>query len=428
MTAPYRADERWALAEDGADPLASFRGEFEIPEGPGGRSLVYLCGNSLGLMPKRVRPLLERELDDWARLGVEGHMRGRTPWYAYHENFRETGARLVGAEPGEVVMMNGLTVNLHLMMVSFYRPAGSRTKVLIEESAFPSDAYAVASHLRTRGLDPDDAVLVARPRPGEATLRTEDLELLLRERGSEIALVLLPGVQYYTGQRLDLPRLTDAAHRAGAIAGFDLAHAAGNVPLALHQWDVDFAVWCNYKYLNAGPGAGAGCFVHRRHGRDLSLGRYAGWWGNDPETRFRMHLNQRFVPREGADGWQISNPNIFSLTPLLASLEQFDRAGMDRLRAKALRLTGYLEFLIDRLSPGRIEIITPRDPEARGCQLSLLVRDRARELFEAIRSRDVLPDFRQPDVIRMAPVPLYNGFHDVWRAGRVLEELVGRAD
>ena len=376
MTETYSTDEAWARAQDAADPLAGLRDEFELPAGADGRPLVYLCGNSLGLMPRRVRELVAQELDDWGRLAVEGHMAGRTPWFSYHENFRETGARLVGALPGEVVMMNALTVNLHLMLVSFYRPVPGRDKILIETAAFPSDSYAVRSHVASRGLDPDEAIIVLEPRAGEATLRTEDVERLLEARAGEIALVMLPGVQYYTGQRFDLGRLARAAHAAGAMAGFDLAHAAGNVPLALHDWDVDFAVWCNYKYLNAGPGAAGGCFVHERHGRSLDLPRYAGWWGNDPATRFRLHLNATFVPREGADGWQISNPNIFSLAPLLASLEQFDRVGMDRLRRKSERLTGYLQFWVDRLPAGRMAQLTPRDPEARGCQLSLFVRGR----------------------------------------------------
>lgn len=425
MTPPYGGDEAWALAQDEADPLRPLRDEFEWPLDAAGRPLVYLCGNSLGLMPKRVRSLVAQELDDWGRLAVEGHLHARTPWYSYHEEFRDRTARLVGATPLEVVLMNALTVNLHLMMVSFYRPTRERYQVVIEEAAFPSDSYAVQSHLAARGYDPREAVIRARPRPGERIIRPEDVEALLRDRGERIALVLLPGVQYYTGQRFDIPRIVRAAHAAGAVAGFDLAHAVGNVPLALHDWDVDFAVWCNYKYINGGPGAVGGCFVHERLGRDPGIPRYAGWWGNDPATRFRLHLNEEFIPREGADGWQISNPSVLSLTPLLASLEQFDRVGMPALRAKAERLTGYLEHLIDRLPPGRVEIITPRDPGQRGCQLSLLVPERGREAFDALRARGILPDYRQPDVIRMAPAPMYNGFHDVWRVGQVLAEVFG---
>jgi kynureninase len=420
----YEAGEAWARARDAADPLAPLRDEFERPvrlaDDP-----VYLCGNSLGLMPKAVRDVLGRELHDWAGLAVEGHHAAATPWYSYHENFRELGARLVGGRPGEVVLMNSLTVNLHLMMVTFYQPQGARYKVLIEESAFPSDRYAVASHVGSRGYDPADAVLVVRPEPGAHTIATAQIERLLDTHGPEIALVLLPGVQYYTGQSFDLARITAAAHRAGAIAGFDLAHAAGNVPLALHDWDVDFAAWCSYKYLNAGPGAVAGCFVHERHGRRLDLPRFAGWWGNDPATRFQMHEQETFVPREGADGWQLSNPPIFALAPLLVALAQFDRVGMAALRAKSEALTGYLEFLVDRVRDRGVAIITPRDPAGRGCQLSLLFSSGAGPAFEALRARGVFTDLRHPNVIRMAPVPLYNSFVDVWRFAEILGRCLG---
>lgn len=421
----FADDPAWARDRDAHDPLAALREEFVHPVDASGNRIVYLCGNSLGLMPRPVPELMARELEDWGRLAVEGHLHARTPWYSYHEEFRDRGARLVGALPGEVVFMNALTVNLHLMMVSFYRPSGARRTVMIEESAFPSDSYAVASHVRSRGLDPAEVVHVLRPRPGEHTLRPDDVIAAIEREGAGLALVLLPGVQYYTGQRFDLGPITDAAHRVGAIAGFDLAHAVGNVPLALHDSGADFAVWCNYKYVNGGPGAAGGCFVHERHGRELALPRLAGWWGNDPATRFRLHLNEAFVPQAGADGWQISNPPVFSMTPLLASLEQFDRVGMPALRRKAVELTGYLEYLVDRMPPGRVEILTPRDPEQRGCQLSLLIPNGARGVFDAVRARGVLPDFRQPDVIRMAPVPMYNTFTDVWRAGQVLREALG---
>ena len=426
MTDPshYQATEAWARAADAADPLASFRSEFEFPTDADGQPLVYMCGNSLGLMPKRVRSVIDQELDDWARLGVEGHHKAQRPWFSYHEQFRETGARLVGAQPGEVVMMNSLTVNLHLLMVSFYRPEGRRHKIVIEQAAFPSDTYAVASHLASRGYDPDEAMIVVPPDPGRQTVATASIERILAEQGAEIALVLLPGVQYYTGQAFDIARITAAAHRAGAIAGFDLAHAAGNLEMRLHDWNVDFAAWCSYKYLNAGSGAVGGCFVHERHGSNLSLPRYAGWWGNDPATRFRLHLNEKFVPRVGADGWQISNPPLFSMAPLVASLEQFDRAGMTALRAKSERLTGYLEFLIDAVAGDRIEILTPRDPAARGCQLSLLMPKGAKALFDRLRSHRVLGDYRQPDVIRLSPVPLYNSWHDVWRVGQAMRDAL----
>lgn len=421
MTAAFDTAAAWATEEDRRDRLAWAREEFALPTDENGTPLAYMSGNSLGLMPKVVPELMGAELDDWARLGVEGHFDARTPWYSYHQAVREPLARLVGAGPDEVVAMNGLTVNLHLMMVSFYRPAGARRLILIEDSAFPSDRYAVATHLRARGQDPRDCLLIARPREGETTLRTEDLESLLARRGEEIALVLLSGVQYYTGQQFAMERITASAQRAGCVVGLDLAHAIGNVELELHRWGVDFAVWCSYKYLNAGPGAVAGCFVHERHGGDPDLPRFAGWWGNDPATRFRMHLNEEFVPRAGADGWQLSNPPIFAMTPLRASLALFDRAGMPALREKAIRLTGYLEFLVDQRATG-LELLTPRDPAQRGCQLSYRVQGGGQATLEAVRSRGVVADLRQPDVIRLAPVPLYSTFSDVRRAAFALLE------
>jgi kynureninase len=374
-------------------------------------------------MPKAARALVDEELDDWEALGVEGHFRSRRPWYSYHEQFRETGARLVGARPGEVVMMNGLTVNLHLMLATFYRPTAERHAILIEEHAFPSDQYAVASQIRHHGRDPDASLIIARHRTGEPGLRTEDLERLIQERGSSLAVVLLPGVQYLTGQALDLARLAAAAHRNGCVFGADLAHAAGNLPLRLHEWQVDFAVWCSYKYLNAGPGAVAGCFVHERHGLDRSLPRFAGWWGTDPATRFIMQ--PEFVPRPGADGWQIGNPPILALAPLLASLAIFEEAGLEALRARSVRMTAYLLALLDRLPPGRVEVLTPRRPDERGCQISLRVQGgRAKPLLEALHREGVVLDFRQPDVLRLAAAPLYNTFHEIWRLGRVLEQAL----
>jgi kynureninase len=418
----FDAAEAWAMEEDRRDPLAWAREEFALPRDADGTPLAYMSGNSLGLMPNVVPELVRAELEDWARLGVEGHFDARTPWYSYHEAVREPLARLVGASPDEVVAMNGLTVNLHLMMVSFYRPAGGRRLILIEDSAFPSDQYAVATHLRARGQDPKECLLMARPRQGEATLRTEDLESLLARRGDEIALVLLGGVQYYTGQRFAMERVTAAARRAGCVVGLDLAHAIGNVELELHRWGVDFAVWCSYKYLNAGPGAVAGCFVHQRHGENPDLPRFAGWWGNDPATRFRMHLTEEFVPRAGADGWQLSNPPILAMTPLRASLALFDRAGLPVLRQKAIRLTGYLEFLVDQRGAAGLELLTPRDPAQRGCQLSYRVRGGGEPTLKAVRNRGVVADLRQPDVIRLAPVPLYTTFSDVRRAALALLE------
>ena len=416
----YEGSEGFAVRLDERDPLARHRARFAIPARPDGQPVLYLNGNSLGLMPKTARELVLEELDDWATLGVEAHFKGATPWYSYHEVFRETGARLVGANPGEVVMMNGLTVNLHLMMATFYRPTAARHKILIEEGAFPSDAYAAQSQVALHGFDPQEALIRVAPRAGERHLRTEDLVQLLDTRGGEIALTLLPGVQYYTGQLLDIAAVTAAARAAGCVAGWDLAHAAGNVPLRLHDWDVDFAAWCSYKYVNAGPGAIAGCFVHERHGSDVRLPRMAGWWGNDPRTRFHMDRERDFVPRSGADGWQLSNPPILAMAPLRASLQIFEEAGMESLRRKSVVLTGYLEWLLDRTAKHRVEIITPRDPDARGCQLSLRVLDRPEDVRAALESAGVVLDFRPPDVLRVAPVPLYNTFHEVWRFAQLL--------
>jgi kynureninase len=421
---PYHPEEAWALEQDRSDPLAWARTEFALPTGAGADPLVYFAGNSLGLMPKAALAEVTQELDDWARLAVEAHFEGAHPWYTASEALREPLARLVGALPGEVVAMNSLTVNLHLMLVSFYQPSGTRRKILIEHAAFPSDAYAVATQLAARGIEPD-ALLLARPRPGECLLRTEDLEALLAERGSEIALVWLGAVHYYTGLLLQLERVTRAARRAGCVVGFDLAHAAGNVPLRLHDWGVDFAVWCSYKYLNAGPGAVGGCYVHERHGRDPSLHRFAGWWGNDPETRFQMRSQPAFVPVSGVAGWQVSNPPILAMAPLRASLALFERAGLPALRAKSERLTGYLEFLTARIGNGGVAQLTPRDPAARGCQLSLSVPSGAESLVRALRTRGFVTDYREPDVVRAAPVPLYNTFHEVWRFASALQELLG---
>lgn len=420
----YQPDEAYARKCDAQDPMREFRARFHIPRRAGGTPVIYLCGNSLGLQPVSVRGWIDQELRDWADLGVDAHFRGAHPWYPYHEALREPGARLVGALPHEVVFMNGLTVNLHLLMVSLFRPTPQRNRILIENAAFPSDTYAVRSQARCHGLDPDDAIIVARPRTGEHTLRTEDVLDRIEQERDRLALVMMSGVNYFTGQWFDIPAITRAAQACGAIAAFDLAHAAGNVPLRLHEWGVDFAVWCTYKYLNSGPGAVAGCFVHERHARNTELPRFGGWWGNDPATRFRMHLEPEFRPVDRADAWQLSNPPIFSLAPVRASLELFDEAGIDRLREKSLRLTGYLEYLLDRLPSGRYEVITPRDPAARGCQLSLYAHDRPKELFRALEADGVVCDFREPNVIRVAPVPLYNTYQDVWRFAEVLARHV----
>jgi len=420
----WRFDEAEALRLDAEDPMARFREAFHVPAGPGGDPLIYLVGNSLGLMPRAARAEVDQVMNDWARLAVEGHFHARDPWYSYHERFREPMARIVGGQPSEVVAMNSLTVNLHLLLATFWQPAGGRTRIVMEGDAFPSDSYAIASHVHHRGLDPDTTVVVLRPEPGESTLSAEAIEDYLATQGDAVALVLLGGVHYYSGQRHDLGRITAAAHRAGARAGFDLAHAAGNVPLALHDWDVDFAAWCGYKYLNGGPGAIAGAFVHERHGRNPGLPRLAGWWGNDPATRFRMHLNPSFVPQPGADGWQLSNPPILAMAPLAASLAVFDAAGIGALREKSVRLTGYLAALLEQTGGRRVTLLTPSDPEARGCQLSLLVRERSRDLFEALAAAGVVADYRPPDVIRLAPVPLYNTFHEMWRLAGIFQRVL----
>ena len=368
-------------------------------------------------MPNSVRAAVEQELHDWSTLGVDAHLSGANPWFSYHERFRETGARLVGAKPGEVVMMNGLTANLHFMMASFYQPSGTRTKIMVEDALFPSDDYAVESHIAQRGLDADANMIRLRPRDGEDTLRTEDIVGAIQEAGDTLALVMLAGVQYRTGQRFDMPTITEAGHRVGAMVGWDCAHAAGNVPLQLHDCDADFAVWCSYKYLNSGPGAIAGCFVHERHGANPDMPRLAGWWGNDPETRFKMEPG--FVPRVGADGWQLCNPPILAMAPLAASLEIFDRVGMRALREKSLKLTAFLERAIHDVAPAA-KIVTPTDPDRRGCQLSISFGERARAIRDALQQHGVVADFREPDVIRLAPVPLYNTFEDVARAASAI--------
>jgi kynureninase len=418
----YRADEAFAHQLDAVDPLARYRELFCLPTGADGKPLIYFASHSLGLQPKATRALMEQELDDWAKLGVAGHFKPASPWYTYPELIREQAARLVGAKPSEVVLMNGLTINLHLMMVSFYRPTAGRCKVLMDEPTFPSDRYAVQTQLRFHGYDPAECLITVQPRCREHTIRQEDIESLLHERGKEIALVLLSGVNFLTGQRFDLQGLTAAAKEQGCVVGFDLAHSVGNVIVQLHDWNVDFAVWCTYKYLNCGPGAVAGCFVHEMHGRDLTLPRFAGWWGNDPATRFRMQEERRFVPQPGADGWQVSNPPIFAMVPLRASFALFDEVGMPRLRAKSECLTGYLEYLLKKISAGPFQIITPPRPAERGNQLSIKVHNRPRELLEALHERGVVADLREPDIIRVAPAPLNNTFHEVFRFSRILQE------
>ena len=423
MTMTFSADEEFALQLDAADSLRHFRGDFHLPLGKDGKPLIYFAGNSLGLMPKVARDIVEQELDNWAKLGVEAHHATGTPWYTYHEALREPTARLIGAKPVEVICMNSLTVNLHLMMATFYRPNKSRFKVLMEDPAFPSDTYAIKTQIVHHGFDPKDALVLASPRKGEFTVRNEEILDLIEKHGDQLAVVMIAGVNFFTGQLFDIPTITKTAQRRGIVVGLDLAHAIGNVSLSLHDWNVDFAVWCSYKYLNAGPGAVAGAFVHERHATNTKLPRLAGWFGNDPNTRFRLHLEPEFISVPSADGWQISNPPIFSMAPLHASLAIFDEAGaMEPLRAKSIRLTGYLEFLLEQGASKRYTIITPKSPNERGCQLSILAHEHPKELFKKLEVAGVKCDFREPNVIRVAPTPLYNSFHEVWRFARILTQ------
>jgi len=419
----FFADETFAREMDAQDQLRDFREQFYLPLGKDGKPLIYFAGNSLGLMPKSARAIVEEELNNWAKLGADAHHAAGTPWYSYHEALRETTARLVGAKPVEVICMNSLTVNLHLMMATFYRPTKSRFKILMEEPAFPSDTYAIKTQIVHHRLNPKEALVLARPRKSEFTIRTEDMINLIEKHADDLAVVMVGAVNFFTGQLFDLEKITAAAHKHGIIAGFDLAHAIGNAPLALHKWDVDFAVWCSYKYLNAGPGAVAGAFVHERHATNTELPRLAGWFGNDPNTRFLLHLEPDFIPVASADGWQISNPPIFSMAPLRASLAIFDQAGgIGPLRAKSAKLTGYLEFLLTEIGSKKISVITPRDPNGRGCQLSILAHQHPKQLHEELVAAGVKCDFREPNVIRVAPTPLYNTFHEVWRFAKILVE------
>jgi kynureninase len=414
-----------AAALDAADSLAGFAQQFHHPHDSAGRKLLYFGGHSLGLQPKSAADLIEQELADWRRLGVLGHHDATRPWIPYHERAAPALAALAGALESEVVAMNSLTVNLHLMMVSFFRPSGARNKVLIESSAFPSDRYAMVSQLQFHGLNPAEHLIEIEPRAGERNLRTEDVLGRIEHEGSRLALVLLPGVQYLTGQLIDMETLIGAARRAGAAVGVDLAHAIGNTPLRLHDWNCDFAVWCSYKYLNAGPGAVGGCFVHERHGRDFKRPRFAGWWGHNKAERFLY--DPKFDPIEGAQGWQISNPPILSTAPLLASLEIFQRAGMAALRKKSIALTGFMQRLIEQRLPTSVEIITPGAPEQRGCQLSLRIARpaaEAKQCLEHLTAAGVIGDWREPDVLRLAPIPLYNSFADVFAAVEILAQAV----
>jgi kynureninase len=419
----YLNTEEFALKMDHSDPLKKYRHEFYFPKHSNGEEAIYLCGNSLGLQPKSAKSHIDAVLDDWRDLGVKGHFEGNHPFTTYHESLGEKMARIVGGKKEEVVAMNSLTVNLHLMLVSFYRPQKNRFKILIEKNAFPSDQYAVKSQLEFHGYDPETALLELEPRPGEDILRTEDILEIIKSNGNEIALIMIGGLNYYTGQAYDMEKITQTGHSMGCMVGFDLAHGAGNLSLSLHDWGVDFAVWCTYKYMNSGPGGIAGCFVHERHIKSKDIPRFAGWWGHDKATRFLM--DDTFVPIQSAEGWQMSNETVLSMAALKASLEIFEEVGMKALVNKSRLLTGYLEYLINSLQSKRIQIITPKEPDARGAQLSIRVLNSDRSLFKAISDRGVIADWREPDVIRIAPTPLYNSFKDVFTFVQILKEELG---
>lgn len=400
-----------AASLDGRDPLAKYRERFYLPQRASGEESVYLVGHSLGLQPKTARAYLEQELKDWAELGVEAHFRAKYPWMPYHRFLADSTARLVGAKPGEVVVMNSLSVNLHLMMVSFFRPTAQRHKIVVERGAFPSDQYAIKSQLRFHGLDPATSLIELTPRAGEATLRDEDIRATIDGLGETIALVLLGGVNYSTGQAFDMRGITKVGHAQGCVVAFDCAHAAGNLALRLHDWDVDFAVWCNYKYVNGGPGCVGACFIHERHAHAFDLPRFAGWWGHDEATRFRMGPD--FQPMPGAEGWQVSNPAVLSMAALRASLEIFDQAGMEAVRQKSVALTGYLESQLQQHQSARFAVITPREASRRGAMLSIRVSENARQVVERLAEQGVHTDFREPNILRVTPAPLYNSFTDV---------------
>ena len=412
----YKNTANFALELDAKDELRSYRNEFHIPLQKNGEEHIYMCGNSLGLQPKRTKEFLNQELDDWATFGVEGHFHAKNPWLPYHEFLAESYAKIVGAKNSEVVAMNTLTVNLHLMMVSFYRPTQKRHKIIIEGDAFPSDIYAVESQIKHHGFLPESSLIKLRPRDGDSAIRTEDISAIIEKEGDEIALIMLGGVNYYTGQVFDFEKITKIAHNKGINVGFDLAHAAGNIKLELHKWGVDFAVWCSYKYLNSGPGSVAGAFVHEKH-HNTNLPRFAGWWGHNKEDRFKMP--DKFNPIASAEGWQLSNPPILSLAAIRASLSIFDEVGMDKLVSKSIKLTDYLVFLLNSVNTDRIEIITPKE---RGCQLSIRVKNGDKKLFDSITVKGVIADWREPDVIRVAPIPLYNSFQDVFNFYSLLKE------
>ena len=418
----YKLGLDYAKKQDKLDELSSYRAQFHIPKDKDGNELIYLCGNSLGLQPKSTKAYINQELEDWANLGVEGHTDAKNPWLPYHEFLAEATAKLVGAKPIEVVTMNSLTANLHFMMASFYQPTKERYKILIESDAFPSDKYAVESQLRHHGFDDKEGLILWKPRKGEELLRYEDLETILEAHGNEIALIMVGGVNYYTGQFFDFKRITDLGHSYGCKVGFDCAHGAGNVDLDLHNSGADFAVWCTYKYMNSGPGSLSGCFVHERHAHDKDLNRFTGWWSHNKDTRFNMRHEFDVLP--GAEGWQLSNPPILSMAAIKASLDMFNDVGFDKILKKSKKLTGYFEFLLKQLGEDTIRIITPENPDERGCQLSIQVLNADKSLHDKLTEAGVISDWREPDVIRCAPIPLYNSFEDVYLMVEKMKEIL----
>ena len=420
----YENTIEYAKQQDTNDPLKNYREKFYFPM-MHGRETVYFTGNSLGLQPKATQDYVLNELEDWAVYGVEGHFHARNPWMPYHEQFAIPLSKIVGAKPEEVVVMNQLTVNLHLLLVSFYRPTKTRYKILCEAKAFPSDQYALESQVKFHGLDPEDAIIEVFPREGEVCIRHEDVLAAIEKNKDSIATILIGGVNYYNGQVFDMKGITEAGHKAGALVGFDLAHAAGNIKLELHDWDVDFACWCSYKYMNSGPGGVSGVFINERHLNKPEIIRFAGWWGHDKDSRFKMEKG--FIPMSTAEAWQMSNAPVLSMAAHKASIDIFDEVGMDALVSKAEKLTGYLEFIVDDINTSldkKLEIITPRDKKQRGCQLSIVAHGRGKELFNKLSEAGIISDWREPNVIRCAPVPLYNSFEDVYYFGKHLADAL----
>ena len=418
----YQNTLAFAKQCDLKDSLAHFRSKFHLPKDDHGNPQIYLCGNSLGLQPVTTKQYIENELTDWAKYGVEGHTDAEHPWLPYHEFLTKSMAKIVGAKPSEVVMMNTLTTNLHLMMVSFYQPTKTKYKIVIESDAFPSDKYAMESQLKFHGFDAKEGLILWTPREGEDVCRFEDLEKIMKEQGDEIALLMIGSTNYYSGQHFPLKKITQLGHSHGCMVGFDLAHGAGNIQPDLHHTGADFAVWCSYKYLNSGPGSLGGCFVHERHADTKELNRFAGWWGHNKDTRFNMR--HEFDALSGAEGWQLSNPPILSMAAIRASLDIYEEAGFDNIRAKSEKLTGYLEYLLDELNNEQIHIITPRNKEDRGCQLSIQVKNADIKLHSQLTKAHVISDWREPDVIRVAPAPLYNSFEDVYEFVQRLRALL----